>query len=94
MKLLMIIVEESCKEQVEVVLGREGVRGFTEIPGAAGMGATGPRLGSAAFPGTSAVILTLLEDGEVKRVGDAVRAGCAAPGRAHLITWTAEALGA
>ncbi|HQR46065.1 MAG TPA: hypothetical protein PLB02_06565 [Thermoanaerobaculia bacterium] len=93
MKLLMVIVEESCKEQVEVILGRAGVRGFTEIPGVAGIGATGPRLGSAAFPKTSAVILTLLEDGEVTRVGDAIRAGCPASGRAHLITWTAEALG-
>ena len=92
MKLLMIVVEESCKHEVEVILKRAGVTGFTEIPKAAGMGTTGPRLGSAAFPKTSALVLTLLEEGEVARVSDAVRAECPAAGRVHMIAWGAEPL--
>jgi len=94
MKLLMIVVDEACKEEIEVVLSRAGVRGFTEIPKAVGMGTTGPRLGSAAFPKTSAIVFTLLEDDEVGRVRDAVRSECPTARHAHLITWSVETLGA
>ncbi len=94
MKLLMILVDEACKEEIEVILSRAGVRGFTEIPKAVGIGTTGPRLGSAAFPKTSAVIFTLLEDDEVGRVRDAVRSECPAAERAHMITWGVDAASA
>ena len=74
MKLLMALVDESCKEELEVLLTRAGVSGFTEIQRAAGMGTSGPRLGSAAFPKTSAIVLTFVEDADVARVAAAVRA--------------------
>jgi hypothetical protein len=93
-KLLMALIDEACKEELEVVLTRAGVTGYTEIPHAVGMGTSGPHLGSAAFPRTSAVVLTLLEDADVARVAAAVRAQCPAKGRVHLITWGVEALGA
>ena len=54
-KLLMLVVEGSRKEDVEVFLDRAGVLGYTEIPHALGVGVTGPRLGSRAFPKTSAL---------------------------------------
>ncbi len=92
MKLLMIIVEESCREEVEVVLGRAGVTGFTEIPRALGTGTSGPRLGSAAFPKTSAVVLAIVEDEELVRVRDAVRTKCPAAGRVRMLAWGVEAL--
>jgi len=90
MKLLMIVVDDACKDEVEVILSRAGVRGFTEIPKAVGIGTTGPRLGSAAFPRTSALILTLLEDEEVPRIRDVIRSECPAAGRAHLVAWNVE----
>lgn len=93
MKLLMALIDEGCKEELEIILTRAGVTGYTEIPHAVGMGTSGPRLGSAAFPKTSAVVLTFLEDGDAGRVAAAVRAQCPAKGRVHLITWSIDALG-
>jgi hypothetical protein len=93
-KLLMALIDEGCKEELEVVLRRAGVTGYTEIPHAVGMGTSGPRLGSAAFPRTSAVVLTFVEDGDAARVAAAVRAQCPAKGRVHLVTWGVEALDA
>jgi len=93
-KLLMAIVDEGCKEELEVVLTRAGVSGYTEIPRAVGMGTSGPRLGSAAFPKTSAIILTFVEDDEAAKVAAAIRAQCPAAGRVHLVTWGVESPGA
>ena len=90
----MIVVDDGKKEELEVLRRKAGVAGWTEIPGARGMGATGPRLGSAAFPKTSAIILTFVEDDEAARVATAVRAQCPAAGRVHLITWGVETPGA
>lgn len=80
MKLLMIIVDETHKEEVETFLRRSGVPGFTEIPHLLGSGATGPRLGSSAFPKTSALILSILEDGMIPRLRDSIREFCASCG--------------
>jgi hypothetical protein len=91
-KLLMALVDETCKEELEIILTRAGVSGYTEIPRAVGMGTSGPRLGSAAFPRTSAIVLTLVEDHDAARVAAAVRAECPARGRVHLITWSVESL--
>jgi len=90
----MVVVDEGCKEELEVVLTRAGVSGYTEIPRAVGMGTSGPRLGSAAFPRTSAIILTFVEDDEAPKVAAAIRAQCPAAGRAHVITWGVETPGA
>ena len=58
MKLLMIIVESKYKEELEVLLNRNHVLGYTEIPQAHGVGTTGVRMGSRAFPDTSSIIFT------------------------------------
>ena len=63
MKLLMLIVDETRKEELEVFLNRAGVLGYTEIQHAVGFGSTGLRLGSRAFPKTSAVIFTVIAGG-------------------------------
>ena len=94
MKLLMALIDAACKEELEVVLRRAGVTGYTEIPNAVGMGTSGPRLGSAAFPKTSAVVLAFVEEADVERVGAAIHAQCPARGRVHLITWGVESLDA
>jgi hypothetical protein len=94
MKLLMALVDEGCKEELEVIMTRAGVAGYTEIPHTVGMGTSGPRLGSAAFPKTSAIILTFVEDDEATKVAEAVRDQCPAKGRVHLITWGVETFGA
>ncbi len=91
MKLLMMIVDEARKEQLEVLLNRAGVVGFTEIPRAAGVGATGPRLGSRTFPQTSAIIFTVIEDGAIEGLTAAIKESCRECGeRLKMIVWGVE----
>ncbi len=91
MKLLMLIVDESRKEELEVFLNRAGVVGYTEIPHAIGVGETGPRLGSRAFPKTSAIIFTVVEaaaaDGLVRDLKEYCR-DCGE--RLKIIVWGVE----
>ena len=87
MKLLMIVVDEAKKEELAVVLEEAGVVGYTEISRAVGMGLTGPRLGSRAFPRTSAVVFTILPPVAL----DALREGsfCAC-GSLKMVAWDVE----
>jgi len=90
-KVLLIVVEESRKEQLEVFLDRAGVLGYTEIPNALGMGTTGPRLGSRAFPKTSAVIFTVLPAEALDPLVAALRAYCGECGeRLKMLAWDAQ----
>ncbi len=91
MKMLMIVVDGEKKEELEVVMRGAGVPGWTEIPGAAGMGTTGPRLGSAAFPKTSAVIFTLLPPEHLARLVADLKAYCHGCGeRLTMAAWDVE----
>lgn len=88
MKLLMIIVDESKKDELEVLLNRVGVVGYTEIPRVVGVGTTGPRLGSRAFPKTSAVIFTILDETTLEKLLEVVRQFCAECGeKLKLVSW-------
>lgn len=88
MKLLMIIVDESKKDELEVLLNRVGVMGYTEIPRVVGVGTTGPRLGSRAFPKTSAVIFTILDETTLEKLLEVVRQFCAECGeKLKLVSW-------
>jgi nitrogen regulatory protein PII len=64
MKMLMAIVDNRRKEELELVLQKEGVHGWTEIPHVRGLGSTGPRLDSAAYPESSAIIHVLVENAD------------------------------
>jgi uncharacterized protein YaaQ len=75
MKLLMVIVEDSHKEEVEALLGRCGL-GYTEISPTVGAGATGPRLGSRAFPKTSAVVFSLAGEESLARLRSEIQEFC------------------
>ena len=93
MKLLMLIVDDEKKEQLEVLLNRVGVVGYTELPRATGVGATGPRLGSRAFPRTSAVIFTVLDEATLDQVAAEIKGFCRDCGeRLKMIVWGVEAL--
>ncbi len=91
MKMLMIIIDEAKKEELEVFLNRSGVQGYTEISHAAGMGSSGPRLGSRAFPRTSAVVFTVLDQGALERLVAGVDEFCAACGeKLRMVSWDVE----
>lgn len=91
MKLLMIIVDESKKDELEALLNRTGVEGYTEIPRVVGVGTTGPRLGSRAFPKTSAVIFTVLQESALETLLAALREFCKECGeKLKLIAWDVD----
>ena len=75
-KLLMVIVPESHKEEVEAFLARFDVPGYTEIAHALGAGATGPRMGSRTYPKTSAVIFSLIDEPTLARLRPAIVEMC------------------
>ena len=66
MKLLMIIVDTECREEVEVLFRRENVTGYSEIPNAHGVGQSGVRMGSRAHPKTSSIFFTVVEADQVE----------------------------
>ena len=93
MKMLMIIIDESKKEELEVFLNHSGVEGYTEISHAAGLGSTGLRLGSRAFPKTSAVLFTILTEDAVVQLTSAVDDFCSTCGeKLRMVSWDVEVL--
>jgi hypothetical protein len=93
MKMLMIIVDESKKEELEVFLNHSGVRGYTEVAHAAGMGASGLRLGSRAFPKTSALVFTMLSEEALQKLEEGVNQFCATCGEElRMVAWDAEVI--
>jgi hypothetical protein len=91
--MLMIIVDESKKEELEVFLNHSGVEGYTEISHAAGMGSTGPRLGSRAFPRTSALLFSMLTEDAVTTLVRGVDEFCATCGeKLRIVSWDIDVL--
>lgn len=91
MKLLMIIVDTECREELEVLLQRNGVEAYSEIPGAHGVGATGVRMGSSAHPRTSSIFFTVLAADQVKPLKEKICAYCDACNKhMRMVQWTVE----
>ena len=91
MKLLMIIVDSACREEVEVLFQRNGVTGYSEIPGAHGVGETGIRMGSGAHPKTSSIFFTVVEPDQVAPLKKALCTYCDACERhMKMIQWGVE----
>jgi hypothetical protein len=94
MKMILMVVDGARREELEVALEDAGVSGYTEIPHAAGLGLTGPRLGSRAFPRTSAVVFTFVPDAAVAALHQRLREVCASwSERLRFVVWDAEELG-
>ncbi len=93
MKMLMIIVDQSKREELEIFLNRSGVVGYTEISQAAGLGSSGPRLGSSAFPKTSEVVFSMLDDEALRRLMEGVEEFCSTCGeQLRMTSWDVEVL--
>ena len=91
MKLLMIIVESHCREELEVLFKRRGITGYTEIPNTHGVGSSGVRMGSRAHPRTSSIFFTVVEDDQVGELKDTICSFCDAQERSmRMIQWTVE----
>jgi hypothetical protein len=91
MKLLMIIVDTECREEVEVLFRHNGVTGYSEIPNAHGIGQTGIRMGSRAHPKTSSIFFTVVEAEQVEPLKKALCSYCEACERhMKMIQWGVE----
>lgn len=91
MKLLMIIVDTECREEVEVLFRHNGVTGYSEIPNAHGIGHTGIRMGSRAHPKTSSIFFTVVEAEQVEPLKRALCSYCEACERhMKMIQWGVE----
>ncbi len=93
MRMLMTIVDESKKEELEVFLERSGVEGYTEISRAAGLGTSGPRQDSRAFPRSSAVVFTILSEEALERLLAGVDEFCETCGeKLRMVSWPVDVL--
>ena len=91
MQMLMVIVQSEHKEKLEAALSDRRVLGYTEIPTVYGMGKTGPRLGSGAFPETSSIVLTVVEKEKVDELLAAIDASCAeCRASMRMIVWSVD----
>lgn len=93
MKMLMIVVDSSCKEELEVLLRRRQVAGYTEVADVHGVGETGIRMGSRAFPKTSSLFLTAVPDDAARPLRDEIVGYCEArQKRMRMFSWSVEEL--
>ncbi len=68
MKLLMIILDESVKDDVEAILDRHGVKGYSEIPMVLGEGLSGKKLASRLHPGANSIVFTIINDNKLDEI--------------------------
>jgi nitrogen regulatory protein PII len=61
MKMALMIVDAAQADDVKEMLRTCDVPGYSEIPNVLGMGTTGHKLGSRAFPGSSTLFMVALE---------------------------------
>ena len=91
MKLLMIVVDSPCREELEALFQRVGVTGYTEIPSVHGVGESGIRMGSGAFPATSSLFFTIIEAEKISTLKEAMKVYCGAYERhMKMIQWGVE----
>jgi hypothetical protein len=91
MKLLMIIVDSECREELEVLFKHHGVTGYSEIPNAHGVGESGIRMGSSAYPRTSSIFFTVVDPDKVGPLKEGLCAYCDSCDRnMKMIQWSVE----
>jgi hypothetical protein len=91
MKLLMIIVDTDCREELEALLHRNNVVAYSEIPNAHGVGHSGVRMGSAAHPRTSSIFFTVIEEDRVAPLKETICSYCEACAKTmRMILWSVE----
>jgi uncharacterized protein YaaQ len=61
MKMVLMIVDAGHSDEIKRMLLDCDVPGYSELPDVLGMGTTGKKLGSRAFPGSSTLFMVALE---------------------------------
>jgi hypothetical protein len=78
MKMLLIMYSGSRSRLVPDLLDAHGARGYTELAPAHGVGETGPRQGTRAWPGSATVYFSVVPADRVEPLTDALRHEAAA----------------
>lgn len=73
MKLMMALVPSECMQEVQELVERHEIHAYTEIPSVLGAGRAGKKLGTRAFPGTTGMILLVVESEKAEAVVEAIR---------------------
>ena len=73
MEMLVVFAKAELREEIELLLTKHGVHGFTEISDAHGYGSTGIRMGSAVHPKTSVVVMMVVENEMRKEIVDLLK---------------------
>lgn len=73
MEMLVVFAKAELKEEIELLLTKQGVHGFTEIPEAHGLGSSGIRMGSAVHPKTSVILMSVVETALRIRITEILR---------------------
>jgi hypothetical protein len=74
MKMVMILCPSSRLESVQKLIDEHDIRGYSEILEVRGAGVSGKHLGSRAWPGTSALVFSVIEASLADELIEAVRA--------------------
>ncbi len=78
MKLLMIILDETVRDEVEATLDKHEVNGYTEIPMAFGEGKSGKKLASRLHPGANSIVFSIIDDDRLDPIKADLMQTCAA----------------
>lgn len=73
MEMLVVFAKAELREEIELVLTKQGVPGFTEIADAHGVGTSGVRMGSAVHPKTSVILMSVVDSQLRQRIVDILR---------------------
>lgn len=76
MKMMMIIIDEQFIDNVEVVLERHQVKGFSEIPMVLGEGTSGKKLGSRLHPGANSIVFSIIQADKVEEIKNDLLQSC------------------
>jgi hypothetical protein len=73
MKAIILITDSEAMREFERVLVAEGHNGFTVMPAVAGSGRHGLKTGDRVHPGSSSLMLTIADTGEVQPLVELLR---------------------
>ena len=74
MNLLLIFVDSDHADDVERLLDESAVPGYSAFPNVMGMGKSGRKLGTRAFPGSSTLYFVALPEGDCGGLCDQLKA--------------------
>lgn len=74
MKMLMILCPSDRLEAVQKLVDEHQVHGYSEIAEVRGAGVSGKHMGTRAWPGTSSLVFSVVDDPKVDDLMEAIRA--------------------